>query len=72
MEEIGNAIENFGKVQLRRSSHRWENNIKIDLTELWCEGANCIQFTENNIWWQAFVNMIMNFRFHTVMKLLTN
>jgi hypothetical protein len=68
MEEMRNATENFWKLPHRISRHRWENNIKMDLTEVGCEGVKWIQFTQDNVWWQTFVNFI----FHTIRKLLTS
>jgi hypothetical protein len=31
-----------GKRPLGRPRRRWEDNIKLDLREIWIDGANCI------------------------------
>jgi hypothetical protein len=51
------------KRPLRRPRRRWEDNIKMDLTEIGIDGANWIRLAENRVQWQAFVNMVMNLRF---------
>jgi hypothetical protein len=38
----------------------WEDNIKLDLREIWIDGANWIQLAQDRVQWQAFVNMVMN------------
>jgi hypothetical protein len=53
-----------GKRPLARPRRRWENSIKPDLREIGIDGANWIQLVQDWIQWRAFVNTIMNLRFH--------
>jgi hypothetical protein len=41
---------------------RWEDNIKLDLREIWIDGANWIQLAQDKVRWRAFVNTVMNLR----------
>jgi hypothetical protein len=50
------------KRTLRRPRPRWENNIKIDLQEVRCEGKDWINVALNREWWRAVVNALMNLR----------
>jgi hypothetical protein len=52
-----------GKSPPGRPSHRWEDNIKMDLREIGIDGANWIQLAQDRIQWRACVNTIMNLRF---------
>jgi hypothetical protein len=47
------------KRPLGRSRRRWEDNIKMDLTERGIDGANWIRLAQ----WRAFVSTVMNLRF---------
>jgi hypothetical protein len=49
-----------GKRPLGRSSHRWEDNIKLDFREIGINGVNWIQLAQDRVQWQAFVNMVIN------------
>jgi hypothetical protein len=49
-----------GKRPLGRPRHRWEDNIRMDLREIGIDGANWIELAQDRLWWQAFVNMVMN------------
>jgi hypothetical protein len=49
-----------GKRPLGRPRHRWEDNIKMDLREIGIEGANWTNQAQGRVWWQAFVNIVMN------------
>jgi hypothetical protein len=40
--------------------HRWEDNNKMDLTKLGCEGVDWIHLTQDRNQWLALVNMVMN------------
>jgi hypothetical protein len=51
-----------GKRPLGRSRGRWEDNIKMDLSEIGIDGANCIRLAQDRIQWRVFVNMVMNLR----------
>ena len=52
-----------GKRQLGRPRHRWEDNIKMDLQEVWCGGMDWIKLAQDSDRWQALVNAVMNLRF---------
>jgi hypothetical protein len=49
-----------GKRQLRRSSRRWENNIKTDLREIEWEIMDWNHLTQERDEWRAVVNIVMN------------
>jgi hypothetical protein len=49
-----------GKIPLGRSRHRWEDNTTMGLREIGINGVNWIQLAQDRIWFQAFVNMVMN------------
>jgi hypothetical protein len=51
-----------GKRPLGRHGHRWEHNIRKDLTEREWEHVNWIHLAQDRDHWQAVVNTIMNFR----------
>ena len=51
-----------GKRPLGRPMLRWEDNIKMDLQEVGCEGIDWIIVTEDRDRWQALVNVVMNIR----------
>jgi hypothetical protein len=46
-----------GKRPLGRPRRRWENNIRMDLRELWIDGANWIGLAQDRAQWWAFVNL---------------
>jgi hypothetical protein len=49
------------KRPLGRPSHRWEDNIQMDLQEVeWVGGMDWIDLDEDRERWRAFVNMVMN------------
>jgi hypothetical protein len=50
-----------GKRPHGRNRCRWEDNIKIDLQEMWVE-VDSILLAKNRKEWQAVVNAIMNIR----------
>jgi hypothetical protein len=50
------------KRPLGRLRRRWEDNTKLDLTEIVIDGANWIRLAQDRVQWRAFVNMIMNLR----------
>jgi hypothetical protein len=50
------------KTPLGRLRRRWEDNIKMDLTEMGIDGANWIQLAQDRVQWRAFVNKVMNLR----------
>jgi hypothetical protein len=49
-----------GKRPLGRPRHRWEDNIKVDLTEIRIDEANWIRLAQNRFKWRTFVNTVMN------------
>jgi hypothetical protein len=49
-----------GKRPLGR--RRWEDNIKMDLSEIGIDGANWIQLAQDKVQWRAFVNTVMKLR----------
>jgi hypothetical protein len=51
-----------GKRPLGRPRHRWEDNIKMDLQEVGCEGMDWLELAQNRDRWQAAVNVVMNLR----------
>ena len=51
-----------GKRPLGRPTHRWKDNIKMDLQEVGCEGMNWIELAQDMDRWWALVNAVMNFR----------
>jgi len=48
------------KRPLRRSRHRWEDNIKMELQEVGCGGMDWIDLAHDRDRWWALVNVIMN------------
>jgi hypothetical protein len=51
-----------GKRPLGRPTHRWEDNIRMDLREIVCEGVYWIHLAQDRDQWQALVNTVMNFQ----------
>jgi len=49
-----------GKKPLERPRRRWEDNIKMDLQEVGCEGMDWIELAQNRDRWRALVNAVMN------------
>jgi hypothetical protein len=52
-----------GKRPLARTRRRWENNIKMDLAEIWIHGLNWIRLAQDRFHWWAFVSTVVNLRF---------
>jgi hypothetical protein len=50
------------KRPLGRPRRRREDNIKMDLMEMWIDGANWIQLAQDRIHWRACVNTVMDLR----------
>jgi hypothetical protein len=62
--EMRNACKIFvgkpgGNRPLRRSRRRWEDNIKMDLSEIDFAGVDWIRLTQDRDHWRAFVNTII-------------
>ena len=51
-----------GKRLPGRPSRRWEDNIKMDLHEVGCEGMDWIDVVQDTDRWRALVNAVMNRR----------
>jgi hypothetical protein len=51
-----------GKRPLGRPRRRWENNIKIDLTEIGWGDMDWIHLAQDNVQWRALVNTVMDLR----------
>jgi hypothetical protein len=51
-----------GKILLGRHRRGWEDNIKMDLTEIGIERSNLIRLAQNRVQWWAFVNTVTNLR----------
>jgi len=49
-----------GNIPLGRPRRRWEDNIRMDLQEVGCEGTDWIDLTQDRDRWQALVNALMN------------
>jgi hypothetical protein len=50
--------------RLERPRRRWEDNIKMDLREVGCGGANWIDQAQDRDRWRALVYTVMNLRVH--------
>ena len=51
-----------GKRPLGRPRRRWEDNSKMDLQEVGCEGMDWIELGHDRDKWRAVVNAVMNLR----------
>jgi hypothetical protein len=51
-----------GKRPLGRLRRRWEDNIKIYIQEVGCEGTDWIELAQERDRWRVLVNAVMNFR----------
>jgi hypothetical protein len=51
-----------GKRPLGRPRRRWEDNIKMDLGEIWFWYVDWIHWAQDRDRWRALVNMVMNLR----------
>ena len=49
-----------GKKPLGRPRRRWEDNIKMDLQEVECEGMDSISVAQGSGRWRALVNAVKN------------
>ena len=50
------------KIQLGRPRRRWDDNIKIDVQEVGCEGMDWIELVQDRERRRTFVNAVMNLR----------
>jgi hypothetical protein len=51
-----------GRRPLGRPRRRWEDNIKMDLREVGCGGADCLDLAQDRDRWRAVVYTVMNLR----------
>jgi len=51
-----------GMRPIGRPRRRWEDNIKMDLQEVGCEGMHWIDLAQDRDTWRAPVNAVMNLR----------
>ena len=51
-----------GKSPPARPRRRWEDNIKMDLKEVGCEGMDRIELAQDREGWRALVNAVTNLR----------
>jgi hypothetical protein len=51
-----------GRRPFERPRHTWEDNIKMDLREVGCGGADRIDMAQDRKRWRALVNTVMNLR----------
>jgi hypothetical protein len=51
-----------GKALIGRPKHRWEDNIKIGLRDLGCEGVCWIHLARDRNRWRALVNTVIKVR----------
>jgi hypothetical protein len=49
-----------GKRPLGRSRRRWEDNIKVDLQEVRCEGMDWIDVAQDRESWRTILNAVIN------------
>jgi len=51
-----------GKRPLVRPTHRWEDNVRMDLKEVGCGGMDWIDLAQDRDRGRALVNSVMNLR----------
>jgi hypothetical protein len=51
-----------GRRPLGRPRHRWEDNIKMDLREVGCGGADWFDLAQDRDTWRPLVYTVMNLR----------
>jgi len=52
------------KRPLGRNKRRWEDNIKMDLQKMGCEGMDWIDLVQDRERWRALVHAVMNLWLH--------
>jgi hypothetical protein len=65
--EMGGARSLHGKMRsLKRRDHskdlrrRWEDNIKMDVREIWFRVVDWVHKARDRNWWRALVNTVTN------------
>jgi len=48
---------------LKRPKHRWDDNIRSGLREIWWEGVDWIYLSQDRDQWLAIVHMVINLWF---------
>jgi hypothetical protein len=66
-ESCDKCVENFGrkpegKRPLGGPRRRWENNIRMDVTEIRWAGVDYIHLTQDRDYWRVVVNKVMYLR----------
>jgi hypothetical protein len=51
-----------GKRPLGSQSHRWDDNLKLDLQEVGCWGLDWVELAQDRDRWRALVITVMNLR----------
>jgi len=51
-----------GKRPLGRPRHRWEDNIKMDLQEVWRVRGDWMELAQDRDRWRALVSTVRDFR----------
>jgi len=52
-----------GKRPFGRLRRRWEDNIKMELHDVTCEGTDRVDLDQDRDRWRTLVYAVMNFRF---------
>ena len=56
------VVKHEGRRPLGRPRRRWEDNIKMDLQEVGCQGMDWIELAQDKDRWRVVVSTVMNFR----------
>jgi hypothetical protein len=72
--EVGSAcgMHGRGEESVGRLRCRWEDGIRMDLTETGCRGVEWIHLAQDRDWWQALMNAVMNLSVHRVSSLVSS